>query len=249
MRYSKVTVFIIILCIWGCKGGSVKSPEVVLKIELPDSKENNIAGPIYASGRYTMLEKQIDTEMSGIIDKVFVQAGDVVFTGDTLAKFINRNIRTDLDRVKRSLVKAKDDQIKSNELYARKLLSKEEFEEQNIIYKQLKRSYSKHMENLKKSIILAPLNGIIEAITIMDKLDVGIKEAAFLITRLDSMDVRLALKNLKTPEFSLGDVLMFKEIEDNKSMFIGKITSIESSSQKNGDVKNYVVRVKRKVVY
>jgi multidrug resistance efflux pump len=240
-------VIALLISFWGCKDQAKvsKFSEGVMILEWSKNGTGNHAKLIEVEVKIEMLEEQIMTEISGVIEKVFVQIGDTVHANEPLAKYDDQHLKSDMNRINEMLTKLKDNQIKSSELYAKKLISRDEFNKQNIKYNQLRTSFKESKEKLEKSIIYASTDGVVKTTGVCANIPVKENSPAFILIRLDSADVNFVLNATMEEKFTVGDTLILKEVADDKNTFDGRLISITSSNQNKLKVNNLVIRVKR----
>ena len=107
-----------------------------------------IADDVYSENQE--IEVKINSAVSGIIQKVYVQKGQLVKKGDLLLEFDNSLINSNLDEVnsalklsKINLSEAKKEFQRSQELYERTVLSEHDLQNSKVLYYKAIAQYAK----------------------------------------------------------------------------------------------------------
>lgn len=180
MKKRKIiyVVTAIVLCLaavtlWYLNSKSVK-PEFRLDTETAGRKD--ISTYITATGTIEpVTEVEVGTQVSGIIDKIYVDYNSVVKEGELIAEMDKVTLMSDLQSAKATYAGAESEYNYQKKLYERsrnlhekELISDTEYEEavynyQRALssYEQSKASLAKAERNLSYATILSPIDGIV----------------------------------------------------------------------------------------
>ena len=164
---------------------------------------------------------------------------------DNYLPFENSDLKSDAAHLKILLSHAKDSLIKGDELYAKKLISKDAFEGRNKRYAQLEASYKEMEQRLEKSMIRTPVKGVIQSNLIRANLVISLNKPAFVLMRLDSVDIRCRIPKSSIREHIVGEVVKVKEETREGGVFSGKIIAFKMSEKTASGEKEIVIRIKR----
>ncbi len=133
-----------------------KSRPVVKKYEIETVKSGNIDKKTVATGKVDPRnEILIKPQMSGIIAEVYKEAGDMVKTGDIIAKIkvipdmVSLNsAQSRVERAQIAYDQSKQNQDRDAKLYENKVISKEDFDRTQLQYKNDKEELRSAKDNL-----------------------------------------------------------------------------------------------------
>ena len=168
-----------------------KTPVTIFEVENMEIRET-----FMAIGKIETREKfDITTGMGGKVEKVYVEAGDIVSKGDMLFELNSEtlqnnfnstesNLRTSRDTLKIQLEDLEELLDKNTKLYEEGVLAKSQLDNTISNYNQVLKqynnavkNYNNQVESLKKSIedtkVKSPIDGKIAAVYIIESEDVG----------------------------------------------------------------------------
>jgi len=191
-----VLVIISVVLMSSCKSevaeleSNERTPVTVYEVKNMEIRET-----FMAIGKIETKEKfDITTGMGGKVEKVFVEAGDVVSKGDMLFSLNSEelqnifnstesNLRTSRDTLKIQLDDSEELLDKNEELFEEGVISKSQLDNSRSNYNQILnqynnavKNYNNQVENLKKSLedtnVKSPINGKVAAVYIIENQDV-----------------------------------------------------------------------------
>lgn len=178
MKRKKLIISIISLLI--IAGGtwffSQKPAKGGLKLETAKVSRGSISNSVTATGTVEpVTEVQVGTQVSGIIDKLYVDYNDVVKAGQLIAEMDKVNLKAELASAEAQLTSSKieyeyqqKNYARSKVLYEKKLISDSDYEtatynyeKAQAAYNQSKASMVKVRRNLEYATITSPINGVV----------------------------------------------------------------------------------------
>ncbi len=254
---------ILILAIVGKKMGFVGQKKA-LKVAVEQAEKNTIIEKVPASGKIQPeTEVKISPEVSGEIVELHIKEGDAVKKGDLLLK-INPNVYISaIDRVKASLNTAEanlsvsksqliDAELKfkrNRELHKSGAISDAEFETSQSQFEiaklnvssgefqvnSAKASLKEAEENLRRTTIIAPMDGIVSMLNIeLGERVVGTAQMAgtevLRIADLENMEVVVEVNENEINKVSLEDEVEIEVDAYLGDLFKGVVTEIASSA-------------------
>ncbi len=106
-------------------------------------------------------EADVYSKMAGFCDRIFVEEGDSVRQGDSLAKLEDAEIRLAFEQAAARLDKAKNDYERAVELHAGGLISDQAYQNLSVQFRLAKADYDLSKKRLEDTSILAPLAGVV----------------------------------------------------------------------------------------
>ena len=167
-------VVVLAAIVYALMGGKKEAP--VMDYETARVEKATIGNSVTATGTIEPVTKvEVGTQVSGIIDKIYVDYNSVVHKGQIIAELDKTNLMSELNSAKSNLAGAKSDldyqranykRIKA--LYDKELVSGNEYDtallslrQAESTYAQRKEAVSKAQTNLGYAIITSPIDGII----------------------------------------------------------------------------------------
>lgn len=147
-----------------------------IQLETALVKRGSISNSVTATGTVEpVTEVQVGTQVSGIVDKLYVDYNDVVKAGQLIAEMDKVNLKAELASAEAQLASSKTEYeyqqkkyARSKVLYEKKLISDSEhetaiynYEKSLAAYNQSKASMSKVRRNLEYATITSPINGVV----------------------------------------------------------------------------------------
>lgn len=188
-----ISIFILLLIIAVVSVISLKNTEITIPSESPKYRDINKTN--FFLGKFKPFEMvEVQPEISGIIDSIYVMPGDIVSVGDNIAKLRIVPIPEDLERTKRALQIASTDlkqkQInhdRNTKLFQKGVIAKTEFENTQLAlsfakiefenaqnnYRIAKSGFSRNV-NDSPNIVKATING--EILNVLVKKGVNVTE-------------------------------------------------------------------------
>ena len=233
-----------------------------VKYESSKVSKQNISTSITATGTIEpVTEVEVGTQVSGIIDKIYVDYNSVVKKGQLIAELDKTNLLSELSSAKSNMesAKSKMEYQKSNynrykELYSKGLVSADDYENAKLSYKQAseeyaiqKESVSKAQTNLGYAIITSPIDGIV----LSKEVEEGQTVAAametptlFIIAQdLTDMQVIADVDEADIGGVKEGQRVTFKVDAFPDDLFEGKVTQERQEATEESTVVTYEVLI------
>lgn len=231
-----------------------------VKYESSKVSKQNISTSITATGTIEpVTEVEVGTQVSGIIDKIYVDYNSVVKKGQLIAELDKTNLLSELSSAKSNMESAKSNMEyqKSNynrykELYSKGLVSADDYENAQLSYKQAseeyaiqKESVSKAQTNLGYAIITSPIDGIV----LSKEVEEGQTVAAametptlFIIAQdLTDMQVIADVDEADIGGVKEGQRVTFTVDAFPDDLFEGKVTQVRQEATEESNVVTYEV--------
>lgn len=231
-----------------------------VKYESSKVSKQNISTSITATGTIEpVTEVEVGTQVSGIIDKIYVDYNSVVKKGQLIAELDKTNLLSELSSAKSNMesAKSKMEYQKSNynrykELYSKGLVSADDYENAQLSYKQAseeyaiqKESVSKAQTNLGYAIITSPIDGIV----LSKEVEEGQTVAAametptlFIIAQdLTDMQVIADVDEADIGGVKDGQRVTFTVDAFPDDLFEGKVTQVRQEATEESNVVTYEV--------
>jgi HlyD family secretion protein len=153
-----------------------KSAKVNMQLTTAKVSRNTLTNSVTATGTVEPVTKvDVGTQVSGIIDRIYVDFNSVVKKGQLIAEMDKVNLQADLIAKEAELASAKTEfeyqeknYARSKTLHEKRLISDTDFETATYNYERAKNSYAntqsgmtKVRRNLQYAIITSPIDGVV----------------------------------------------------------------------------------------
>lgn len=108
-------------------------------------------------------ESNVVTKVRGIVNEIYVEEGDFVKAGQTLAKLEDKQLEIEAKRAHSVYEKSLNDFKRSQELFEKKLISAENFDNVKFEYQNQKAAYELTKLNLDNTTIKSPIDGVVSS--------------------------------------------------------------------------------------
>lgn len=147
-----------------------------VRLETAMTERSTLTNAISATGTVEPVVKvEVGTQVSGIIDKIYVDYNSVVTKGQLLAEMDKINLQAELQSKQASLASSKTEfdyqeknYARSKTLYEKRLISDTDYETATYNYEKAKNSYEQNKSdmvkvrrNLEYATILSPIDGVV----------------------------------------------------------------------------------------
>jgi RND family efflux transporter MFP subunit len=257
---SKKTVVIVLavfLALSGCKNEekSVKVVKSVKVYEVKEKQENSRFS--YPCRSKFLKESKLSFKVPGNIKNIFVNAGDKVKKGQTLAELDSSDYLLVLKKAKAALLSAKHQleaafnvykRVKA--LYIANNVSKNDFDKAKAAYYSAKALSEAATEDVKLASnrleytkLKSPVNGDVAYILAEEGENIGAYYPFCVVTTLNTVEVQALLPDSAIINVKIGDSakVKFNVIEDKT--FEGVVTEISSSALKETNTYPVTVRL------
>jgi membrane fusion protein (multidrug efflux system) len=191
---------------WNCGSNShsktkdKKDAEAIIPVEVAQVKVGDISA--YFSGTATIeAEEETDVvaKVGGVVKEIFVEEGDYIKEGKTLAKLDDEKLLVQVEQTKATLQKLENVYKRNEELFGKSLISADEFQRTKYEYEHQKAAYDLAQLDLNYSSIRSPISGVVAERKIKVGNMVLPNQATFRVTSLDPL-----LAVLHVPEAQMG---------------------------------------------
>ncbi len=281
-RYKYLLAVLGLLLVAGLTYWSKKKNKgVVRKVQIGKVVKRDILETVLASGKIQPeKEVKISSEVSGEIIELPVKEGQRVKKGDLLAK-INpdiyqsaykravaglSNARSNMNQQYARLQKAREDYLRSKQLFEKGIISKMDFSQAKTNYDVAKAMYEsakfqvesalagvkEAKDNLKRTTIYAPIDGIITRLAVeKGERVVGTKQMAgtemMRIADLSRMETETDVNENDIVKVKIGDTALIEVEAFPGRKFKGVVTEIANSAEMKATATDEVVNFKVKI--
>ena len=239
-------------------GGKEEAPTI--SYETARVEKATIGNSVTATGTIEPVTKvEVGTQVSGIIDKIYVDYNSVVHKGQIIAELDKTSLQSELNSAKSNLAGAKSDleyqranykRIKA--LYDKELVSGNEYDtallslrQAESTYAQRKEAVSKAQTNLGYAIITSPIDGIIISKSVEEGQTVAASFSTptlFTIAQdLTDMRVIADVDEADIGEVAVGQRVSFTVDAYPGETFEGKVTQVRLEATTESNVVTYEV--------
>lgn len=251
-------VVVLAAIVYALTGGKKEAP--VMDYETARVEKATIGNSVTATGTIEPVTKvEVGTQVSGIIDKIYVDYNSVVHKGQIIAELDKTNLMSELNSAKSNLAGAKSDldyqranykRIKA--LYDKELVSGNEYDiallslrQAESTYAQRKEAVSKAQTNLGYAIITSPIDGIIISKAVEEGQTVAASYSTptlFTIAKdLTDMRVIADVDEADIGEVEVGQRVSFTVDAYPGETFEGQVTQVRLEATTESNVVTYEV--------
>lgn len=251
-------VVVLAAIVYALMGGKKEAP--VMDYETARVEKATIGNSVTATGTIEPVTKvEVGTQVSGIIDKIYVDYNSVVHKGQIIAELDKTNLMSELNSAKSNLAGAQSDldyqranykRIKA--LYDKELVSGNEYDtallslrQAESTYAQRKEAVSKAQTNLGYAIITSPIDGIIISKAVEEGQTVAASYSTptlFTIAQdLTDMRVIADVDEADIGEVEVGQRVSFTVDAYPGETFEGKVTQVRLEATMESNVVTYEV--------
>lgn len=251
-------VVVLAAIVYALTGGKKETP--VMDYETARVEKATIGNSVTATGTIEPVTKvEVGTQVSGIIDKIYVDYNSVVHKGQIIAELDKTNLMSELNSAKSNLAGAQSDldyqranykRIKA--LYDKELVSGNEYDtallslrQAESTYAQRKEAVSKAQTNLGYAIITSPIDGIIISKAVEEGQTVAASYSTptlFTIAQdLTDMRVIADVDEADIGEVEVGQRVSFTVDAYPGETFEGKVTQVRLEATTESNVVTYEV--------
>lgn len=251
-------VVVLAAIVYALTGGKKEAP--VMDYETARVEKATIGNSVTATGTIEPVTKvEVGTQVSGIIDKIYVDYNSVVHKGQIIAELDKTNLMSELNSAKSNLAGAKSDldyqranykRIKA--LYDKELVSGNEYDtallslrQAESTYAQRKEAVSKAQTNLGYAIITSPIDGIIISKAVEEGQTVAASYSTptlFTIAQdLTDMRVIADVDEADIGEVEVGQRVSFTVDAYPGETFEGKVSQVRLEATTESNVVTYEV--------
>ncbi|HSE43114.1 MAG TPA: efflux RND transporter periplasmic adaptor subunit, partial [Acidobacteriota bacterium] len=104
---------------------------------------------------------EIKTRLTGIIEEIYVDRGQVVKKGTPLARLQNEDLRLEMEKARVTMEESEAAFQRAKSLHDQQLLSSQEYDQKRLEFDRAKMESQIAKVNFERSIIAAPFSGIV----------------------------------------------------------------------------------------
>jgi len=255
-----IGAIIAVIVLAGILSFTRKSSNGNMHLVTAKASRNSITNSVTATGTVEPVSKvDVGTQVSGIIDKIYVDFNSVVTKGQVIAEMDKVNLQADLASKQAELASAKTEYAYQEKNYARsktlhekQLISDTDFETATYNYEKAKNSYqntlsgmTKVNRNLQYAIITSPIDGVIinRAVEEGQTVAAGFSTPTLFTIANDLTQMRVIAK---VDEADIGQVEEGQNVKFTvdaypNDMFEGKVTQVRLEAKVTSNVVTYEV--------
>ncbi len=199
-------------------------PEAALPVEVKPVAAGTIAA--HFTGPVTLETEEdavVVAKTGGVVEKIYVEEGQVVKAGRLLAKLEVERQAFELDRAKATLQKLEKDYQRNQELFTRNLVSAEIFESTKYEYEAQKAAYKLAKLQLDYTSIKAPIGGVVAERHIKVGNMVQANEPTFRITDFNTLKAVLHVPEIELDKLRLNQQAILKVDALPGQVFSGQV--------------------------
>ncbi len=171
-------------------------------------------------------EASVVAKVGGIVEKYYVEEGDLVKAGQPLVQIESDRLRLELKRSEANLNKLKNDLNRQKAIYKRNLVSSESYEKLMFEYDSEKASYELSKLELTFATVLAPIDGVISKRHVKVGNMVTMNEAVFHITDFSPLHAVIYVPEKELYKIALKQVVQIQVDARNNKVFDGFVKRI-----------------------
>ncbi|MDL2281904.1 efflux RND transporter periplasmic adaptor subunit [Parabacteroides sp. OttesenSCG-928-G06] len=252
-----VVVVLILVAIPFIKG---KSSSKAMRLDTAKAGRISITNSVMATGTVEPVVKvEVGTQVSGIIDKIYVDFNSVVTKGQVLAEMDKVNLQAELVSKRAELASAKSEYeyqesnyLRNKTLHDKKLISETEFETATYNYEKAKSSYdrvrsdmTKVNRNLEYATITSPIDGVVinRAVEEGQTVAAGFSTPTLFTIANDLTQMRVIadVDEADIGQVEEGQNVRFEVDAYPEDVFEGKVTQVRLEATTTSNVVTYEV--------
>lgn len=200
---------------------------LVIPVEVNDVSRGDISA--YYSNTATLeavQEATIVSKVRGIVQSLKVEEGDYVKAGQILAKIEDDQYRIESERAKATMDRLYNDYQRNKELFDKKLISAEVYENSRYEYESQKSAYELAQLNYDYTSIKSPISGVISERFIKVGNMIGTDQQVFKVTDFDPIQANLFIPEHERSKMKKGQRAELIADAIPGKVFAGKIERI-----------------------
>jgi HlyD family secretion protein len=236
--------------------------EAQISYEMTVVQPDTIQNSVTATGTIEPVTKvEVGTQVSGIVSKIYVDYNSVVHKGEVIAELDKTNLESELSSAKANLASAKSklDYEKANyarykTLYAKGLVSTNDYQSALLTFRQASEAYSTQMEGVRKAqtnlgyaTITSPINGVVLSKAVEEGQTVAASFSTptlFTIAQdLTNMRVIADVDEADIGSVKQGQSVTFTVDAYPDDVFDGKVTQVRQEATTESNVVTYEVAI------
>ena len=231
-----------------------------LQLVMTKAVRSSIENTVTATGTVEPVVKvEVGTQVSGIIDKIYVDFNSIVTKGQLLAEMDKVNLQAELVSKNADLASSKTEYeyqqsnyIRSKTLHDKQLISETDFETATYSYEKAKSSYERVMSemtkvrrNLEYAMITSPIDGVVinRAVEEGQTVAAGFSTPTLFTIANDLTQMRVIadVDEADIGQVEVGQNVSFQVDAYPEDVFKGKVTQVRLEATTTSNVVTYEV--------
>lgn len=171
-------------------------------------------------------EAMVVARAGGVVERIFVEEGDYVQQGQTLAQLDGARLKLELDRAEMEMAQQQRIYERNEELHAKQLISEEEYERVKSAYETQQAARDMAQLDLEYTTIRAPFTGVVSERMIKVGNMVATHEPAFRLTDFDPLLAVMHVPERELNKLSKGQTAQLRLDALPGQLFTGHIERI-----------------------
>lgn len=171
-------------------------------------------------------EATVVAKVRGIVKEIYVEEGDYVKTNTVLAQLEDEQLQLEAERSKATMDRLKNELNRKEELYQKKLISAQEFENAKYEYQAQKSAYKLAELQIKHSQIRAPISGVISDRMIKVGNMINLDQEVYQITDFNPLLAVLNIPEHEMDKLQKGQSAVIQVDAISSQTFEGKVLRI-----------------------
>lgn len=171
-------------------------------------------------------EAMVVAKVRGVVQKLNVEEGDFISEGEVMAQIEDEQLEIEASRAKSTMDRLYNDYQRNKELFERKLVSAEQFENSKFEYESQKAAYELANLKLKYTQIKAPISGVVSQRMIKVGNMVNTDQETFKITDFDPLLAVLHVPEHEMSKLRKGQTSLIRVDAVKDKTFTGEVLRI-----------------------
>lgn len=174
-------------------------------------------------------EASVVAKVGGIVEKFFVEEGDMVKAGQPLVQLETDRLKLELRRSEANLNKLKNDLKRIRAIYKKNLVSSETFEKLQFEYDSQKAAYELSKLELTFATVVAPIDGVVSIRHVKVGKMISVNEAVYHISDFDPLHAVIYIPEKELYKIRLQQQVLIQvdaRIENIYKGFVKRISPI-----------------------
>lgn len=204
-----------------------KDSTAAIPVEMASAQRGSISA--YYSTTATLEaeeEAMVVAKVRGIINKLNVEEGDYIRSGEVMAQLEDEQLEIEAVRAKATMDRLYNDYQRNQELFDKKLISAEQFENSKFEYESQKAAYELANLKLKYTQIKAPINGVVSQRIIKVGNMVNTDQEVFKITDFDPLLAVLHVPEHEMSKLRINQTSVIQVDAIRNQVFTGEVLRI-----------------------
>jgi len=213
------------------KNGEAKDKEqedvVLIPVEVSRVSTDDISALLTGTATLEAEEEaEVVAKTSEIVIEILVEEGMPVKKGQVLARLENKMLAIEVQQAQADINKLQNDFNRNKELFAKNLISKEEFQNVRFQYDAQKAQFDKAKLNLEYTSIKAPISGVVAARYIKNGNMVNLNQPVFKIVNFNPLIALLYVPEVDIHKIKLGQKAEISLDATNGTAYQGSVWRI-----------------------